>query len=86
MTAEDALEYLIVGATMVAVGTANFIDPRAPLNVLEGIKKYMRENKVKDIKQVIFLPLISYNPIALHSPIPPSRRRIAFWLPPTSPS
>ena len=53
MTAADALQYIIAGATMVAVGTANFISPRAPLDVLEGIKAYMRENKVNDIKEII---------------------------------
>ena len=53
MTADDALQFLIAGATMVAVGTANFINPRAPLDVLEGIKKYMKENKVDDIKELI---------------------------------
>ncbi|OGX34424.1 MAG: dihydroorotate dehydrogenase B catalytic subunit [Omnitrophica WOR_2 bacterium RIFCSPHIGHO2_02_FULL_52_10] len=53
MAAEDALQFLIAGATMVAVGTANFINPRAPLDVLEGIKAYMRKNKIKDIKEII---------------------------------
>ena len=53
MTAQDALEFLIAGATMVAVGTANFINPRAPLEILEGIKDYMKENKIKDIKEII---------------------------------
>jgi len=53
MTAADALQYLIAGATMVAVGTANFINPRAPLDVLEGIKAYMRKKKIKDINKII---------------------------------
>ena len=53
MTAEDALQYIIAGATMVAVGTANFIHPRAPLDVLSGIKAYMRQNKITDIKKLI---------------------------------
>lgn len=53
MTAEDALQYMIAGATMVAVGTANFINPRAPLEVWDGIKAYMRKNKIKDIKEII---------------------------------
>ena len=53
MTADDALQYLIAGATMVAVGTANFINPRAPLDVLNGIKTYMRKNAINDIKQII---------------------------------
>lgn len=53
MTAQDALEFILAGATMVAVGTANFINPRAPVEVLEGIKMYMRKNKVTDIKDII---------------------------------
>ena len=53
MTANDALEFLIAGATMVAVGTANFINPRAPIDVLEGIKSYMKKNNIQDIKEII---------------------------------
>ncbi len=53
MTANDALEFLIAGASMVAVGTANFVNPRAPLEVLEGIKAYMKDNKISDIRELI---------------------------------
>ncbi|OGX24326.1 MAG: hypothetical protein A3D10_02320 [Omnitrophica WOR_2 bacterium RIFCSPHIGHO2_02_FULL_48_11] len=53
MNANDALQFLIAGASMVAVGTANFINPRAPLEVLEGIQAYMKENKITDIKDII---------------------------------
>lgn len=53
MTANDALEFLIAGASMVAVGTANFVNPRAPLEVLEGIKTYMKDNKMSDIREII---------------------------------
>lgn len=53
MTADDALQFILAGATMVAPGTANFINPRAPVEVLEGIKAYMRKNKVTDIKEII---------------------------------
>jgi dihydroorotate dehydrogenase (NAD+) catalytic subunit len=53
MTAADALEFLIAGATMVAVGTANFINPRAPIDVLEGIESFMKENKINDIREII---------------------------------
>jgi dihydroorotate dehydrogenase (NAD+) catalytic subunit len=49
----DALEFLIAGASMVAVGTFNFVNPRAPLEVLQGIKTYLKENKMKDIKELI---------------------------------
>jgi dihydroorotate dehydrogenase (NAD+) catalytic subunit len=53
MTAADALEFLVAGATMVAVGTANFINPRAPLDVLDGIEAFMKENKISDIREII---------------------------------
>jgi dihydroorotate dehydrogenase (NAD+) catalytic subunit len=53
MTAEDALQFMMAGATMVAVGTASFINPRAPMEVLAGIKKYMKENKRHDIREII---------------------------------
>ncbi len=50
MDAADALQFLIAGASMVAVGTANFINPNAPIDVLKGIKEYMRKKKIKGIK------------------------------------
>ena len=53
MTADDALQFLIAGATMVAVGTANFVNPRAPLEVLDGIQQYMRRHRMSDIKELI---------------------------------
>jgi len=53
MTADDALQYFITGARMVAVGTANFVNPRAPLDVLNGIKAYMKKNNIQDIKKLI---------------------------------
>lgn len=51
--AKDALEFLIAGASVVAVGTFNFVNPRAPLEVLSGIKDYMREHKMDNIKEII---------------------------------
>jgi dihydroorotate dehydrogenase (NAD+) catalytic subunit len=50
--ADDALQFIIAGATMVAVGTMNFINPRAPLEVLEGIEAYLRAHDIKDIKDL----------------------------------
>ncbi|HEY85595.1 MAG TPA: dihydroorotate dehydrogenase [Chloroflexi bacterium] len=52
-TAEDALEFLIVGASAIQVGTANFYNPRATIEILEGLKSYMKENKINDINEVI---------------------------------
>jgi dihydroorotate dehydrogenase (NAD+) catalytic subunit len=53
VTAEDALEFMIAGATAVAVGTANFIDPEAPVRVIEGLDQYCMANSISDIRQLI---------------------------------
>lgn len=53
MNGEDALEFIMAGATMVAVGTANFINPRAAEEVVDTIEAYIVKNKVKDIKDLI---------------------------------
>lgn len=52
-TAQDALEFLMAGATAVSVGTANFVNPSATLDVIEGIKEYMRRHQVEDIQELI---------------------------------
>ena len=52
-TAEDALEFLMAGASAVAVGTANFRNPYATMEVIEGIEAYMRKNGIEDIKDII---------------------------------
>jgi dihydroorotate dehydrogenase (NAD+) catalytic subunit len=53
VTGEDAVEFILAGASAVAVGTANFIDPRATLNVIDDIETFMREQGVVDIKSLI---------------------------------
>ena len=50
---EDALEFILAGATAVAVGTANFRNPFATVETLEGIRAYMEKYKVEDIRQLI---------------------------------
>jgi len=50
---EDAIEFLLAGASMVAVGAANFINPLATVEVIEGIEKYMKENGVQDVKELV---------------------------------
>lgn len=52
-TAEDALEFIMAGATAVAVGTANFRNPYATTDVIAGIEQYMRENGIEDIHELI---------------------------------
>lgn len=51
-SAEDALEFIMAGATMVAVGTANFNDPMTTIKVIEGIQSFMKKNGIKDIAEI----------------------------------
>ena len=53
MTGEDAIELMMAGATMVAVGTANFHDPRATMHVLDGVRAYMERHHIEDINEII---------------------------------
>ncbi len=53
VTGEDALEFILAGASAVAVGTANFINPRATLDVIEGIEMFMQEQGIADIRSII---------------------------------
>ncbi|MDT8423887.1 MAG: dihydroorotate dehydrogenase [Desulfuromonadales bacterium] len=53
MTAMDALEFLIVGATAVQVGTANFIDPGVMADIVAGIERFCREEGIADIHELI---------------------------------
>ncbi len=53
MTWSDAVEFILAGASAVQVGTATFIDPLAPVKILEGIKEYMIGKGVTDIKEII---------------------------------
>ncbi|MFC2002421.1 dihydroorotate dehydrogenase [Chloroflexota bacterium] len=52
-TASDAIEFIMAGATAVQVGTANLTDPRAPFDVLEGIREFMEKEGVVDISELI---------------------------------
>ena len=51
--AEDALEFILAGAAAVSVGTANFMNPYATLEVIEGIEEYMKKQNVQDIRELI---------------------------------
>jgi len=53
VNAHDALEFIMAGATMVAVGTMNFVDPLAPFKIVEEIEKYFTANKIEDINELI---------------------------------
>ena len=52
-TWEDAMEFILAGATAVAVGTANFHNPCATTDVIDGIADYMKRNQVEDIRELI---------------------------------
>ncbi|HJD26610.1 MAG TPA: dihydroorotate dehydrogenase [Candidatus Blautia intestinipullorum] len=52
-TAEDALEFIMAGATAVSVGTANFYNPYASVEIAAGIEAFMEEEKVSDIRELI---------------------------------
>ena len=52
-TAEDALEFIMAGATAVSVGTANFFNPYATVEIAEGIENFMREQHVEDVHELI---------------------------------
>lgn len=52
-TAEDALEFIMAGATAVSVGTANFFEPRTTEMVADGIRAFMEKQKIEDIHDII---------------------------------
>ena len=54
-TGEDAVEFLMAGATAVSVGTANFAQPNTTELVIEGIEKYMESQNITDIKDIVRL-------------------------------
>ena len=52
-TAEDAVEFMLAGATAVSVGTANFFNPRATIDIIEGMEAYMDRHGIADIRELI---------------------------------
>ena len=53
MNADDALEFIIAGATAIAVGTANFVNPLATVQIIEGIGSFLKEEGIADINKII---------------------------------
>ena len=53
MTAKDALEFLIVGATAIQVGTANFINPHITIDIIDGIEAFLMQRNITDITDII---------------------------------
>jgi dihydroorotate dehydrogenase (NAD+) catalytic subunit len=52
MTAHDAVEFLLAGATAVAVGTASFVDPTSVVRIVDGLNEYCREHGVARIRDL----------------------------------
>ena len=52
-TGEDAIEFMMAGATAVAVGMMNFVNPYATTECIEGIERYMDNHKIEDINEII---------------------------------
>lgn len=53
MDAQDAVEFIIAGATSVSIGTASFINPHVTIDIIEGIEKYLIDNEIEDINEVV---------------------------------
>src|SRR5688572_23461473 len=53
VTAEDAVEYFLAGASAIQVGTANFYDPKAPVNVLDGLEKFLKKRGLASTRDLI---------------------------------
>lgn len=52
-TAEDAIEFMLAGASAVQIGTANMINPYAAIEIIDGLEKYCYENNIKNIKEIV---------------------------------
>jgi dihydroorotate dehydrogenase (NAD+) catalytic subunit len=53
MNADDAIEYMIAGASIVSIGTANFVNPRVSVEIVDGIESYMKRQNINNITDII---------------------------------
>jgi dihydroorotate dehydrogenase (NAD+) catalytic subunit len=53
MTAEDAIEFLMAGATAIEIGTANFIDPTVTIKVRDGINEWLDRHGCRSVQEII---------------------------------
>lgn len=67
MTTEDAVEFLLAGATAVQVGTANFIDPSASMKIADGLGKYCDGNGIKKITELVGALKVRTDVSVIHS-------------------
>jgi dihydroorotate dehydrogenase (NAD+) catalytic subunit len=49
----DAIEFIMAGAAAVAIGTGNFVNPMTAIEVIDGIKKYMLENRISRLNEMV---------------------------------
>jgi len=52
MNSKDALEFILAGATAIATGTVNYVNPKASIEIIKGIRKYLIKHKIKDIRNL----------------------------------
>lgn len=50
---EDIIEFILVGASAISIGTANFVNPKVSIELIEGLEKYLIENEIKNIKELV---------------------------------
>ena len=50
---EDAIEFIIAGASAIEIGTYNFVNPRVTMDVIDGVERYLVENKIKTLPELI---------------------------------
>jgi len=53
MNSIDALEFIMAGASAVAIGTANFVNPRSTVEVIEGIEKYLKNHEISNVNEFV---------------------------------
>ena len=53
MTARDALEFIVAGASAVQVGTANFVNPRATIDIVDGIGTWLQQHGIERVSELI---------------------------------
>jgi dihydroorotate dehydrogenase (NAD+) catalytic subunit len=53
MTAVDAIEFMLAGASAVQIGTANFIDPQIAVKIVDGINEYLDRKGIKDVREIV---------------------------------
>lgn len=53
VSAEDAIEFLLAGASTISIGSGNFLSPYTSIEVIDGIETYLKQKKIEDIKELI---------------------------------